>query len=156
MSANVSPVESTVGGVNGIQLHANTVSLNEVVQQVIRGFSSQKANNTIIRCEALPQVSARKEQIAELFQGLLSTIFEEVPNGSKLFLYIDCRAEKDASAKLLQHEILINTNITCCDSWQQRHQETLEHCSELAKKIGGSLQTNINSTGCVFVISLPR
>jgi len=157
MSGNILPAEETVEGVHGIPVQANTVSLNETVQQVIRDFNRQKkANNAIIRCEALPEVIAREEQLVELFSGLLSTIFDEVPNGSKLFLYIDCRDENDISHKLLQPEILVNTNITCCNTWKERHHQTLDHCTQLVKKMGGSLQININSTGCVFVISLPR
>lgn len=157
MSTITSPVENV--GSNGIPVQANTVSLNEVIQQVIKDYNTQKkATNTIIRCEALPEVKARKEQLTELFHGLLSTIFDEAPNGSKLFLYIDCRQENDLSlpGKPPHYEILINTNITSCNNWKTRHHKALEHCNQLVKKIGGSLQTNLNSSSCVFVISLPR
>lgn len=157
MATIISPVENV--DPNGIQVHANTVSVNDVIQQVIKEYNTQKkATNAIIRCEALPRVKARKEQLAELFQGLLSTIFDEVPKGSKLFLYIDCRDDSELSLpeRSLYHLILVNTNITSCKNWHSRHHKTLEHCNQLVKKIGGSLQTNINSSSCVFVISLPR
>jgi hypothetical protein len=154
MSAHISPVENTVG-VNAIQVQPTVFSLNEIIQQVIKEYNTQRSiSNTIIRCETLPSIKARKEQLTDLFKGLLGTIFNEVPNGSKLFLYIDSRDDFEKTSAY--HEVLINTNITSCEEWSERHHQILDHCKDLAKRIGGTLQVNINSSGCVFVISLPR
>jgi hypothetical protein len=113
-----------------------------------------------MRCEALPKVEGSLDQFRDIFEILLSAILIHPPNGSNLFLFIDCNELKEDTPPLKKglksYRIGIHTNIRTDEEWISRTRDELSYCERTLNQFGGSLTVNnIYSTGCLFVISLP-
>jgi hypothetical protein len=159
MSANSSQVENTLD-VKKSAFHntVSLVSLNDALQQALKKYSTAD-KNIIIRCENLPKYEGRIEQMSEVFELLLSAVFNQQFNGAKLFLYVDCKEKKEAISTTRQHwktyEILLHTNINTDDEWRARIAPVIKQCEKLLAKLKATVTMNsLTQKGCMFVICL--
>jgi len=139
------------------------LSLNEVLQESLKKAQLQvdKAQ-LIIRCETLPQIEAGYDDLVNFFENLLSTILNQPPNTTRLFLYIDCEEDNSDVIDMTIKEgfkrfiIKFHTNITTHEHWKLVNRETLINCGQILSRHNGNLAVNdIGSTGCLFSVLLP-
>ena len=115
----------------------------------------------MIRCETLPALPGKKEDVVKLLENLLEIVFHSVPNGSKLFLYIDCIEEKDKKQKnfvegLKYFTIKIHSNIVADQEWFERHAVSIADCRQLLSAHDGELSIKtMDPAGCSISLSVP-
>jgi len=160
MSSQISPLENTVNLKGGITVNPamSLSSMNEALQQALKNYDTSD-KSIIIRCESLPRYEGNNEQMTEVFDQLLSTIFYQPFNGSQLFLYINCRESKDIESfckpGFKAFEVVFQTNITTDDEWRRQIVPVLKKCDSLLSRMDATLLVNTQtSKGCLFVISL--
>ena len=133
-------------------------SLNEIIKNSMRKLQAHHPGpSLVLRCEELPETVGNRQELTELFEQLILLILSQKPNGSRLFLYIDCAAA-NASNEEEEKGILLrfNTNISTDEHWKLVHSQTLAQCKMIVSNNHGSLQVNqITGTGCLFSVSLP-
>lgn len=139
------------------------LSLNDVIQENLKKAQYQvdKAQ-LIVRCETLPCIKADHDEMASLFNDLLSIILNHPPNTSRLFLYIDCEEDNSEGIDRTPEEdmkryiIKFYTNITTSESWKLANSGALINCQQILSRHNGNLAVNdISGTGCLFSVSLP-
>jgi light-regulated signal transduction histidine kinase (bacteriophytochrome) len=142
-------------------LDVKSTNLNEVMQQSLHRFQTGIRNqNVIVRYESLPIIEADKKAMIRVFDNLVQMIINHPPEGSKLFLYVDCEEEsREQDSETLyvskRYSIRFHTNITTSEEWKAEYQRVLEECSELLNQFGAGFTVNeIKNTGCLFSISL--
>src|SRR5579875_2211220 len=71
-----------------------SIDLNEVLKETLARYRSDNPGVAIIlRCETLPAVVVKKQEIVILFDRIIGMIVKHAPLSSKLFLHIDCIEE---------------------------------------------------------------
>jgi hypothetical protein len=160
MSLNISNVNHITSGPQPFILNER-IDLGEIVQQSLQKFTLEKKSNIITRCETLPLVETNRGLITGAIESIIHMISSHSPEGSRLFLYIDCDEENSGKVdpELLngfkRFRIRFHTNIDTTGSWRILHQKTIEDCKvALAQCNAGFAVNEIKSTGCLFSISL--
>jgi hypothetical protein len=138
-----------------------STDLNDVMQQSLHRFQSGIRNqNVIVRYESLPVIEADKTAMIKVFGSLVQMIINHPPEGSKLYLYVDCEEEsreQDSETHYVSKRYFIrfHTNITTNEEWKAEYQRVLEECTAMLKQFGAGFTVNeIKNTGCLFSISL--
>jgi hypothetical protein len=131
-------------------------SLNEVLRESMRTL--YQFPGVIVRCESLPYIKGKHQEMLQLFDLLIGMITSFSPAAPKLFLYVDCD-EGAVDTKLepgfKKFVIKLHTNITTNDAWKERHRKVLADCERIVSEHKGDFQVNnISNTGCLFAISL--
>ena len=142
---------------------AGLLALNDILKQSLKKAQAQVDRvQLIVRCEILPLVKAGHEELSKLFDDLLGTILNHPPNGSRLFLYIDCEEDNTDTIDMTlkeefkRYSIKFHTNITTHDNWKLINSQALINCRHTLSRHNGSLLVNdSSSTGCLFSVSLP-
>ena len=137
-----------------------SLSLNDVLKGSLKKAQGAVDHlKIIVRCETLPVVKAGHDDMVRLFDDLLGMILNHPPSSSRLYLYVDCeQLPADAGAEEEEQRYLIrfHTNITTHDQWKLVNSQPLVHCRQILSRYGGTLVVNeINSSGCLFLLSLP-
>ena len=147
----------------------NTVPSNETIAIVDVNLSElltealQKKNKAIkdletnIRCESLPTIKGHKAQLSRLFDILIEAIFKNQPKGSKLFLYVDCIQERDASVKKgIKYLIKFLTNVKIGKNWKDLNANLLMESNQIILAHNGIFSINtVDNSGCLFTICFP-
>ena len=140
-----------------------TIASSDVNLSLLLTEALQKKNKAIkdldtsIRCESLPTIKGEKAQLSRLFDILIEAIFKNQPRGSKLFLYVDCIQERDATVKKgIKYLIKFLTNVTIEKNWKELNADLLMESNQiiLAHNCVFSINTVDNST-CLFTICFP-
>ncbi|MFL5740341.1 MAG: hypothetical protein ACJ75B_08995 [Flavisolibacter sp.] len=146
---------------NNIPVHF-MMSLNELIRDAIRKLQLHfNKVDAVIRCETLPTVPGKKEDMVKLLENLLEVIFHSAPSGAKLFLYIDCIEEKDKKLKnfvegMKYFTIKIHSNIVADQEWLDRHALRFGDCRHLLSAHDGELFIKtMDPAGCSFSLSVP-
>lgn len=138
--------------------HTSMLSLNEIFRESMRKAQAEVDNlQVIVRCENLPKIEGNQKEMMQLFDNLLSMILNHPPKNSKLFLYVDCEEDEENSKNAEKRYIIkFNTNIAAHEDWKVINSQALINCRQILSGHNGSLVVNhINSTGCLFILSLP-
>jgi K+-sensing histidine kinase KdpD len=135
----------------------NPLSLNDVFKESLKKAQAQVDNlQLIIRCENLPLIKADEEEMVKLFDDLLGMILNHAPNGSKLFLYVDCEENINEPKEEKHYLIKFHTNITTHENWKLVNSQALVNCRLILSRHNGTLVVNdVSNTGCLFSFSLP-
>jgi light-regulated signal transduction histidine kinase (bacteriophytochrome) len=135
--------------------------LNTLLRQSLKKHEAlTRQQQVILRCASLPVIPGNQTKLELLFDHLLQMILSYPPNGSRLFLNIDCQ-EQDGNLSAghnvgSMYQILFHTNICSDASWKEANRNKLTECMEILALHNGALGVNtIENTGCLFVISLP-
>lgn len=136
------------------------LSLNDIFNERIRKAQLRPGKVKIVaRCESLPMVAGDREELATLFDILISLMIDNSPPGSDLLLYVNCKTGQPFLSKnkgFLDYVIKFHTNLTTNEGWKDRNKEALYNCEQIINRHRGSfLVNNIFNTGCLFSISLP-
>jgi hypothetical protein len=136
------------------------INLNEIMQQCLLKFQNNTNLNMIVRCEPLPFVEADRSAMTKVFDKIVNMIGRYPPQGSKLFLYVDCIEAKGGTGSQYltgnkKYSIDFHTNTNADDKWKLEHQQTIKECASiLAPYSAGIIVNEIRSAGCLFTISL--
>lgn len=159
MSTSSLPPEHIMG-IKGLTLPhtVQPVSMNEALQGALKKFDTTD-DNIIIRCETLPKYEGTIDQMKEVFEQLFTAIFNQPFNGSKLFLYVDCRERNEALRKnregFTTYEILVHSNVRADEEWRSRVVPIIKNCEKLLAKLKATITMNsLIQKGCMFIISL--
>jgi hypothetical protein len=144
-------------------VHSPAFSLNEVFQERMRKAQGLHGHlHLVVRCEQLPHMEGNREEIGRLFDSMISMMVNPVPEGSKLFLHIDCQEVSFVSGE--QHElseknafqIRFYTNSAIDEAWKEVHAQALLRCQLIAAGHHGSFTLNhLRQTGCLFSLTIP-
>ncbi|HUQ65982.1 MAG TPA: hypothetical protein VM101_07495 [Flavitalea sp.] len=143
--------------------HTGTISLNEVVKESLEKIHSRHKNvDVIVRFENLPFAFGKREELLQLFDLMLNSIFKSTSSGTKLFLFIDCiEAGKENGSVVDSTErdlfqIRFHTNIKCHDKWRSENEPALATCTEIISNHNGTfVVSDSNTSGCLFTITVP-
>jgi hypothetical protein len=139
-----------------------TVSLNDVFRESLRKVESiLSKDNLIVRCDSLPQVSASREELRQVFDMVMDVIFASASR-TRLFLHVGCSEinwedEQPAALKnMKRYQIRIQTNINTDKGWKDRHRNALDRCEQTLSRIDGTLSVNpVSNSGCSFTLTVP-
>ena len=138
------------------------VDFNKVVQEALDSAKEHLNQlNAIIRCDNLPHVQAKVEDMRQLSNHLVRLILLHPPQKSKLFIYIKCnRFDSEAmpaktSAWLHPYEISFHTNSCNEASWQAEHQQELAECAAICAQYSGMFTAAYGHADCLFKLTLP-
>lgn len=139
------------------------ISLNDVFKESMKKLQAEVDKlNLVVRCDSLPSIEANKKQMELLFDTLISLLSGNPPQGSRLFLYVDCNEEKnevmDLSLKQDSKNYMIrfHTNIPSDMQWKEKNAEALSRCSQILSACNGTFAVNnVAHTGCLFSLTLP-
>lgn len=142
---------------------AGPLALNEVLHESLRKAQMQIDKvKLIVRCEALPLVTAEHDEMVTLFDELLEMILNHPPDATRLFLYINCEEDNSDIIDMTLEDgvkrycIKFHTNITAHDNWRLVNSKGLIHCRQILSRHNGNLAVNdIGNTGCLFSVLLP-
>ena len=131
-------------------------SLNDVLRESLRALYENPG--VVVRCEPLPFISGKKDELVRLFNMLIAMITGFKPAASKLFLYVDCNegtANLHSGPGFRNFVIKFHTSITTSEAWKEQHKDILFDCEKIVTEHKGKFQVNnISNTGCLFAISL--
>lgn len=145
------------------QNYSEQVNLNDILRQALqqRLQYEKKNSNIIIRCDSLPVVETDKKTIVEVFGHIVQMIVSHPPNGTRLFLYVNCEEENkgmsgpDLVKRYKRYKVSFHTNISTDEAWKKAHEKTIAGCKAVLAQYGAGFTVNdIKSTGCLFSISL--
>lgn len=158
-SRNLSPQD----GVAGASQEAGQVRLDEVVREALRDrIGGLGAHQLVARCEDLPEVTASRVALRDLFGHLLDSILCPVRTDKRYFLHVDCR-ERPApqGAEALRggqvwYDLLLQANVCSNTQWQLAQQDRIEASRSILAGLGGKLTVNeVAQAGCLYIITLP-
>ena len=159
MSSNISKTNAVVSVPESCseQIHLNDI-LRQALQQRLQ--YEKKNSDIIIRCDVLPVVETDKK-IAGVFDHIVQMIVSHPPNGTRLFLYVNCEEEStgmsgfDLAKRSKRYKVNFHTNISTDEAWKKAHKKTIAGCKAVLAQYGAGFTVNdIKSTGCLFSISL--
>jgi hypothetical protein len=133
------------------------VNANFVLQQVLKQLNAEARKEIILRCDELPMLQGKEEEIQTLFSSLLQMIFIKKDSVPQLFLHIHCKnglEEPLLAGGWKLYTIQFNTNIAPCANWMQEHSHEFKTMAALVQKHNGSLEI-AEAQGCIFSLSLP-
>ena len=138
------------------------VDLNKVVQESLDCVKEQLSQlNAIIRCDNLPHVQAKAEDMKQLSNHLVRLILLHPPQKSKLFIYLKCnRFDSEAlpaktSAWLHPYEICVHTNSCNEASWQTEHQQEIAESAAICARYSGAFTAAHGHAESLFKLTLP-
>ena len=120
-----------------------------------------KGLKIVVRCENLPVIKGNREDVAQLFEGLIRIILSYSDTTAQVFLYIDCEdMERGRSAHVTSEEykiyaIKFRTNISPDSNWMQVHADALARYKQLLSIHNAIFHVNSTNAGCMFSISVP-
>lgn len=134
------------------------VNLTDLLKEALQKKTKAIKNlDTNIRCESLPTIKGEKAQLSRLFDILTEAIFKNQPKGSKLFLYVDCIQERDASVKKgIKYLIKFLTNVKIGKNWKELNADLLMESNQIISANNGVFSINtVDNSGCLFTICFP-
>jgi hypothetical protein len=138
------------------------VDFNKVVQESLDRVKEQLSQlNAIIRCDNLPHVQAKAEDMRQLSNHLVRLILLHPPQKSKLFIYLKCnRFDSEVlpvktSAWLHSYEICFHTNSCNEASWQSEHQQEIAECAAICAQYSGTFTAAYGHAESLFKLTLP-
>ena len=140
---------------------ASMVSLNELFKESLRKVQAGTDMNMVVRCQVLPVIRGRREEMENLFDTLVRMIVHGAPYGSRRYLYVDCEEELRVSANSVNEDskkyvIKFYTNTIINDGWKESHRLMLDKCETIVSSYHGNFtMNNIRDSGCLFSITLP-
>lgn len=148
-SSSPEPLPPGLADLNEI-IHNNLVAARQKVDEL----------RAIVRSDALPLVKGDASRLSRLFGGMINSILDHPPTGTKLFIYIRCEKDRGnvpANEEGLQpYSICIFTNIKTGADWMQLHAPRIQEAAAYMNTISGSLACHaINCTGCLYTVTLP-
>jgi len=138
------------------------VDFNKVVQETLDRVKEHLIQlNAIIRCDKLPYVGAKAEDMRQLSNHLIRLILLHPPQKSKLFIYLKCnRFDSEVlpaktSAWLHPYEICFHTNSCNEASWQSEHQQEIAECAAICARYSGTFAAAYGHAESLFKLTLP-
>lgn len=132
---------------------------NAVLQKILLSLQADERNKIVLRCDELPLLAGRQEDLENLFRSLLQMILQKKGEVSTLYLHISCAMEESVHAGRFGPRIFtiqFNSNIVPCAHWLENNKDRLNALAALVTKNKGTLVTNaFRSGGCIFSVSLP-
>ena len=141
--------------------HPILLCLNQVFKESLKKAQATTSQHQIIvRCEPLPHIKGDAGAIAQVFDALLGIILKYPPSGSRLFLYLHCDVDQNASGSCtneLQHYVLkFHSNAGVPENWKIINSQHLINCRQVLSEHHGTLVINHSGgKGCLFSVSLP-
>lgn len=140
------------------------VDLNGILQGTLQRYGAAiRAQNLVLRCQALPRVEGDAGQLSRLFDGLVGAILSHPPAGARFLLHVDCGEERNPGVIDLslapgqrRYCIQFHTNVTVTEEWKAVHGQFIADSTAIIAQQNGTFKVNeIKNTGCLFAISLP-
>lgn len=135
------------------------INTNAVLQKILNRLDAADRSKIVLRCDDLPLVSGKEEELESLFQSLLQMILQKKDEVPTLYLHISCTLNTPVQTSGFgprYFSIQFNTNIIPCTNWLAHNQELLEKLEALVAENKGVLSVNnFRSSGCIFSVSLP-
>ncbi|HYK57423.1 MAG TPA: hypothetical protein VEV15_13230 [Flavisolibacter sp.] len=160
MSLNISKTNPVV---SVPESYSEQINLNDTLRQALqqRLQYEKKNSDIIIRCDNLPVVETDRKKIVGVFDDIVQMIVSHPPNGTRLFLYVNCAEENtgmtgfDLVKRNKRYKVNFHTNISTDEAWKKAHEKTIAGCKAVLAQYGaGFTVKDIKSTGCLFSISL--
>lgn len=134
------------------------VDLSELLTVALKKINKEiKGLNSNVRCGSLPTIKGNKVELSRLFDLLIEAIFKSASRGSKLFLYVDCILERDATLKRKTNYLIkFLTNVAIGKSWKEQNKNLLLESNQIILAHNGVFSINtIDNSGCLFTIVFP-